>query len=138
MRLVALAAAAVLLAGSAQAATQRYASDLTGLNEVPSNTTKGKGHVDATLDTVTKTFSWSISYNGLTGPATMAHFHGPATTVANAPPIITITGLASPMKGSQVLTDAQIADLQAGKWYFNIHTAANPGGEIRAQVTLAH
>ena len=33
------------------------------------------------------------------------------------------------------LTDAQIADLVAGKWYFNIHTAANPGGEVRGQVT---
>ena len=32
------------------------------------------------------------------------------------------------------LTDAQIADLNAGKWYFNIHTAANPGGEIRGQL----
>jgi hypothetical protein len=41
----------------------------------------------------------------------------------------------SPIHGSKVLTDAQITDLEAGKWYVNVHTAANPGGEIRGQVT---
>ena len=41
----------------------------------------------------------------------------------------------SPLKGEATLTDAQAADLQAGKYYFNIHTAANKGGEIRGQVT---
>src|SRR6266851_816002 len=41
---------------------------------------------------------------------------------------------ASPIKGSATLTDAQAADLTAGRWYFNIHTAANKGGEIRGQV----
>ncbi|MEA2847637.1 MAG: hypothetical protein QOG78_2918, partial [Rhodospirillaceae bacterium] len=43
-------------------------------------------------------------------------------------------GLASPLKGDATLTDAQAADLAAGKWYFNVHTAANKGGEIRGQV----
>ncbi len=41
---------------------------------------------------------------------------------------------ASPVEGSATLTDAQAADLVAGKYYINIHTAANPGGEIRGQV----
>ena len=40
----------------------------------------------------------------------------------------------NPIKGEATLTDAQAADLQAGKWYFNVHTAANKGGEIRGQV----
>ena len=43
-------------------------------------------------------------------------------------------GLVSPLKGEATLTDAQAADLAAGKWYFNVHTAANKGGEIRGQV----
>jgi len=38
----------------------------------------------------------------------------------------------SPAEGSATLTDAQAADLAAGKYYVNVHTAANPGGEIRA------
>ena len=42
---------------------------------------------------------------------------------------------ASPIKGEATLTPEQATDLQAGKWYFNIHTAANKGGEIRGQVT---
>jgi hypothetical protein len=46
-----------------------------------------------------------------------------------------VTGsAASPIKGSATLNDAQAADLMAGRWYFNIHTAANKGGEIRGQV----
>ena len=42
--------------------------------------------------------------------------------------------MTSPIKGEATLTDAQAADLVAGKYYINIHTAANPGGEIRGQV----
>ena len=42
---------------------------------------------------------------------------------------------ACPIDSMATLTDAQAADLEAGKWYFNIHTAANPGGEIRGTVT---
>jgi CHRD domain len=38
------------------------------------------------------------------------------------------------MDGSATLTDAQAADLTGGKWYVNIDTAANKGGEIRGQV----
>lgn len=132
-----VAAAALFVAGAAQAATRHYAADLKGSNEVPANTTAGKGHVDASLDTATKTFTWTATYSGLTGAPSMAHFHGPAAAGANAPPVVVLKDLASPMKGSAVLTDAQIADLQAGKWYFNIHTAAHPGGEIRGQLAAA-
>ncbi|MGN6102228.1 MAG: CHRD domain-containing protein [Devosia sp.] len=41
------------------------------------------------------------------------------------------------MKGHATLTAAQVADLEAGKWYFNVHTAKNPNGEIRGQVEQA-
>jgi len=51
---------------------------------------------------------------------------------------VPITGdLTSPITGSASVTDAQAADLRAGKWYVNVHTAANPGGEIRGQVVPA-
>ncbi len=39
-----------------------------------------------------------------------------------------------PVSGTASMTDAQIADLEAGKWYVNIHTAAHPGGEVRGQL----
>jgi hypothetical protein len=80
--------------------------------------------------------TWTVTYSGLTGDASAAHFHGPAAPGANAPVIIPI-GMGSvpnPSTGSKVLTDDQIADLLAGKWYVNVHTKANPGGEIRGQV----
>jgi hypothetical protein len=136
---IAWAAAAVLcVAGPVSADALHFSTALKGADEVPSNTTTGTGKVEATLDTATKKLTYAVTYSGLTGPATMAHFHGPAAPGANAPPTVPVptSALASPMNGDATLTDAQIADLKAGKWYFNIHTAAHPGGEIRGQ--LAH
>jgi hypothetical protein len=132
----AAAALMVFVAGAAGAATLHFTATLKGADETPPNTTAGTGAVDATLDTSTKQFSYTVTYSGLTGPAVAAHFHGPAAPGASAPPVLPVpkTALANPMSGSGALTDAQIADLEAGKWYFNIHTAANPGGEVRGQV----
>ena len=135
--LMVAAAACLLTAGAAQAATVHFAAVLKGAEEVPSNTTAGAGKVSADLNTATKAFTYKVTYSGLTGPAVGAHFHGPALPGANAPPVVPVTKLASPMKGKATLTDPQIADLTAGKWYFNIHTAANPGGEIRGQLAKA-
>ena len=94
------------------------------------------GTVTATYDTASKKFTYTVTYSGLTGPATAAHFHGPAAAGANAPPVVPIpaTALASPIKGDATLTDAQAADLAGGKWYFNVHTAAHGPGEIRGQL----
>jgi hypothetical protein len=78
----------------------------------------------------------------LTGTATLGHFHGPALAGANASPVITFNlvnnGTAGTASGTVVITDAQEVDLLAGKWYGNIHTAANGGGEIRGQVSAVH
>ena len=87
-------------------------------------------------DNASKKLSWKITYSGLSGPATAAHFHGPAEAGANAGVAVAIPNAGtSPVEGSATLTDAQAADLMAGKYYINVHTAANPGGEIRGQVT---
>jgi hypothetical protein len=137
MRVALMAAAAAVIslgASAATAATMNYMATLKGSEEVPANTEKGTGMVHASLDTATKAFTYEITYSGLTGPATAAHFHGPAAPGANAGPQVPVTVSASPIKGSATLTDAQIADLNAGKWYFNVHTAAHPPGEIRGQV----
>ena len=96
----------------------------------------GKGTADLDYDPATKKLSWKLTYSGLSGPATMAHFHGPAAPGANAGVAVAIpNATSSPVEGSATLTDAQAADLMAGKYYINIHTAANPAGEIRGQVT---
>jgi len=72
----------------------------------------------------------------LTGPVVAAHFHGPAAEGANAKPQIPVkvSPLTSPIDGVATVTADQAKDLLEGKWYFNLHTSANPGGEIRGQV----
>jgi hypothetical protein len=124
-----------IAASPALADTFKFKADLAGASEVPPTTSSGKGTLDATFDTATKQLTYTVTYSGLTGPATAAHFHGPAAVGANAGVAVPVQGsVASPIKGTATLTDAQAADLQGGKFYFNIHTEANKGGEIRGQV----
>lgn len=118
--------------------TERYAARLNGASEVPSNATTGTGSATAVLDLPTKVLTYTVEYSGLTGPVTMAHFHGPAAVGQNAGPAVNITAGPSPIRGTATLTDAQIAQLQGGQWYVNLHTAANRAGEIRGQVTKAN
>ncbi|MBV9995679.1 MAG: CHRD domain-containing protein [Caulobacteraceae bacterium] len=137
MRLtISATAAAVMLAiaGAAGAETLHFQAKLAGSGEVPPNSSAGKGTVTATLDTGSKAFTYDADYSGLSGPPLAAHFHGPAAPGENAPPVVPLKDAKSPAHGTATLTDAQIADLKAGKWYFNVHTAANKGGEIRGQL----
>jgi hypothetical protein len=126
--------AAFAFAGPAFA--DKLKATLDGKQEVPPNTSAGKGTADLDWDAASKKLSWKLTYSGLSGPATAAHFHGPAEAGKNAGVAVAIPNAAtSPVEGSATLTDAQAADLAGGKYYINIHTAANPGGEIRGQVT---
>src|SRR6195952_1480327 len=126
--------AAVAFAGPAFADKMKAALD--GKAEVPPNTSAATGSADIDFDAASKKLSWKITYSGLSGPATAAHFHGPAEAGKNAGVAVAIpSATSSPAEGSATLTDAQAADLMAGKYYVNVHTAANPGGEIRGQVT---
>ena len=126
--------AAVAFAGPAFA--DKMKATLDGKAEVPPNTSAATGTADIDYDPASKKLSWKLTYSGLSGPATAAHFHGPAEAGKNAGVAVAIpNATSSPAEGSATLTDAQAADLVAGKYYINIHTAANPGGEIRGQVT---
>ncbi|WP_440641543.1 CHRD domain-containing protein [Bradyrhizobium sp. PUT101] len=129
-----LALGAVVVAGPACA--EKLKATLDGKAEVPATTSSGTGTADLNYDAASKKLSWTVTYSGLSGPATAAHFHGPAETGKNAGVAVAIPNASSsPVKGEATLTDAQAADLLGGKYYINIHTAANPGGEIRGQVT---
>lgn len=127
-------AGAFALAAPSFAATVTMKADLKASDEVPPNDSKGTGAVTATYDTASKMLSWKGSYKDLTGPATAAHFHGPSEPGKNAGVAVPITPNASPFEGTATLTEAQESDMMAGKWYVNIHTATNKGGEIRGQL----
>jgi CHRD domain len=123
------------ICGAARAEQLKFKADLAA---GPGITSSGKGAATATLDTATKTLTWDVEYSGLSGSATAAHIHGPADPGKDAGVVVPFTGsLASPIKGSATLTDAQITQLESGKWYVNIHTAAKRGGEIRGQLVRA-
>ena len=128
-----------LAAGPAVAAGKdvTYRAALNGGSEVPATASHGEGEVTATFDPATKRLSWSGRYSGLTGPVTAAHFHGPAKAGENAGVLVPVTAASSPFTGEATLDDAKAADLAAGKLYFNLHTAANPMGEIRGQLERA-
>jgi hypothetical protein len=130
--------AAILSASPALADMVKMKATLDGSQQNPPVTTKGKGTATLGFNTTTKKLSWTVKYSGLSGPATAGHIHGPAAMGENAGVAIPFKGkLKSPIKGSATLTDAQAADLEAGKYYVNIHTAANKDGEIRGQIEKA-
>ncbi len=134
---MALVLAAFLIStSSGYAQTVKFQAKLDAAQEVPTNDSKGKGTADLTYDTSSKNLTWTITFDGLTGPATVAHFHGPAEPGKSAGVALPIGQKpTSPVKGNAMLTEAQAADLMAGRWYVNVHTEANKSGEIRGQVT---
>ncbi len=126
--------AGILLLGTALVATAfaqttTFKADLKGASEVPPTTSQGVGNLSATYDTASKKLTWRGSVSGLSGNATAAHFHGPADPGKNAGVLVPAMGVSS-----GTLTDEQAKAFMAGQIYFNVHTAANPNGEVRGQV----
>lgn len=122
-----------LAAGPASAEMMKFKAAMDGKSEVPPTNSMATGEADIEVDSATRQMKWVIGFKDLTGPPTAAHFHGPADPGASAPPEVDISGNLN--TGSAQLTEAQMADLQAGKLYLNIHTEKFPDGEIRGQVT---
>ena len=135
MGLALMASIVCLVANTAYADTVALQANLQPSSEVPPRVSKGHGILNATFDTTSKTLQWTITYGDLSGPPTMAHFHGPAPVGQNAKVQVAIdkAALASPIKSEAKLTDEQANELMGGQYYFNIHTEQNPTGEIRGQ-----
>jgi hypothetical protein len=135
--------AACLIAVAAWTATSKAASQsfkvaLTGAQQVPPVQTSGTGTAELTYDPATRVLTWDLTYSGLSGPATMAHFHA-AAAGKNGPPVIWLSPkgspVQSPVKGEATLTPEQAQQFSAGEWYINVHTQDHQAGEIRGQVT---
>lgn len=134
--LIALASFSLNLASvsSAMAVTYQLVTNIDGAQAGTASPGTGSGTL--TFDDVTNQLNWNISFSGLIGTQTAAHFHGPASAGFNGPIQIGLS-LGSPLVGSAVLTSTQETQLLGEQWYLNIHSSTNPAGEIRGQLLLA-
>lgn len=128
--------------------TNTFSANLTGAKERPPVTTNASGDATFTVSTsgATTTVTYSVTVTGLSGPVTAAHIHGPADANAVANPIVplTVTGTGTSgvvvsgsftTTGHATINIAQlVTHMLAGNTYINIHTSANPNGEIRGQI----
>jgi hypothetical protein len=123
---------------------ETYTATLNGASEVPPTTSTATGTATITRDG--NTLSFDIQVNGITA-VVAAHIHS-GTATANGPIRVTLfsgptTGALSGrlVQGSATSTDvtgitfdALLAEMQSGGAYVNVHTTANPGGEIRGTI----
>lgn len=133
-RALVLVACLMSIAWAEMAQAESFKVQLSGAQEVPPVQTAGTGTADLTFDPSTRVVTWAITYSGLSGTATMAHFHGPADSKI----VIWLSQKGSPaespIKGETTLSPEHAQLFAAGDLYINVHTQAHPGGELRGQV----
>jgi len=118
-----------------------FGASMDSAAEVPAPTglVPGTG-TGAILIDIDGTVAYQITVTNLSGPLTAGHFHQGAPGVGGG--VVkgltyvnnTASGIWAPSDVSQPLTDALLRALVKGQFYLNVHTAANPAGEIRGQV----
>ncbi len=131
--LAAAVAMTMLGAFSATAMGADIKVTLSGANEVPPVTTSAAGSGTITVG-ADMAVSGGVSTTGIA--ATAAHIHE-AAAGKNGPVIVPMTKSGDNMwviGAGAKLTEAQMASLKAGNLYVNVHSAANPGGELRGQL----
>lgn len=135
-KILPLGIAALLAFSTAVAAKDvSLSGDFAGENGA---TNQPVGHVDATLDTVTHKLKYSIDFKDLSGPVTIAHFHGPAEAGVAAGVMKLIPGpYESGMSNTVTIDAATQSAMLNGLTYVNLHTKAHPKGEARAQMKVS-
>jgi hypothetical protein len=123
--------------------TEVFRADLTGAAERPNPvTTNATGDASVTWDPRTSTFSYTLNVSDITG-VVASHIHGPATADAAAGVLVTLQTPSMPSVSgtftaadnpTAVPRDSLLTLLRGGLTYVNVHTSANPGGEIRGQL----
>ena len=111
--------AAVTFVGPAFA--DKMKATLNGASEAPANTSTGNGTAEIDYDPASKKLSWKLTFSGLSGPPSAAHFHGPAEAGKTAGIVVIMPSAGySPVEGSATLTDAKakIKDLDSLKAAF--------------------
>lgn len=122
--------------------TRNYtiSGNASGSQVVPAVEGTGTGTLTGTYNPTTRVFSYTNTWNGLTGAPTGGGFYSGATgvngTAVGTPwtydETVTETGTYT---GSMTLTQAQEQQLLNGNWYYGYNTATNAGGEVRGQIT---
>ena len=112
----------------------------TGAQEVPAVTTSATGSFTGTFDQATRELRYTVTFAGLVPTAGHLHTGAPGVNGPVFQPFpfnnAASTGFESPITGTTTLTPAQATALLANGVYANLHTAARPGGEIRADLTV--
>jgi len=144
-----IAAAAVAVACDTTTGPQRvtYVAQLSGANQVPPLAVGGTG--TATFTLTGKMLSYVVTVNGLTGNVAASHIHGgaagtngnivypfDAVAVQAGQAAAGTVDLTQPVSNgtTSITGDDFLARLNGGQLYVNVHTAANPNGEIRGQI----
>jgi hypothetical protein len=135
LSLAAAQTSAAVIPWTAQLSPDQEAHEVVGLSQTETGTASG------TVDTNTGELTWDIAWSGLTGDAFGLHFHRGAPGVGGPITVDIFTGMAHDATdqhiGSAFISSDDVNELLAGLWYLNVHTAANPQGEIRGQVIAA-
>jgi hypothetical protein len=143
--MIALGAAALVVSGVATGATHTKSMTkmtFTAVLNVGQETPAPKGTKLGAAGKFTATVSgtsitWKLTFSHLTGPATAGHIHAGKKGVPG-PVIVPLCGpCTSPASGTGKVTAAQLSKMKSGGTYVNVHTAKNPAGEIRGQITMA-
>ncbi len=117
---------------------QQKALSLSSGQEAPPNNSPATGSADVSYDRDAKKLTYTVTYSGLTGNPTMGHIHGSSPRGVNSGVIHHFMGIpqatSGTITGSYDVAPDKEEDLLNGLFYFNIHTAAYPGGEIRGQI----
>ena len=102
-----------------------------------------KGIGTVVLNAAETQITVNLAFEDLNTSPTGAHIHGPALVGANTGVLFDFSGAVTPGTSGTMppqifaVSSAQVAELKAHQYYFNIHTGAFPGGEIRGQILPA-
>lgn len=136
--IVLLAAGSLLLSSASAIADSGFSATLSGAAERPAPvSTPGNGTATCILDQAGTSLSYTVTYADLLANRTASHFHGPATTAQSAGVVFGIAGAggtSGTIVGTWPIDATNLARLNAGLLYINVHSQVYPGGEIRGQV----